>query len=91
MRDAPPRKDSDGIGRSWYPSMSATLAYVCAAQIIDPVRCTAPTPISNDGAGSQILADLGLGKLRVMGTARKQVGLAGFGLEVVEYLEPGAA
>jgi len=39
-----------------------------------------------NGAGSQILADLGLGKLRVMGTPRKQVGLAGFGLEVVEYL-----
>jgi len=40
-----------------------------------------------NGAGSQILADLGLGKLRVMGTPRKQVGLAGFGLEVVEYVE----
>lgn len=41
-----------------------------------------------NGAGSQILADLGLGKLRVLGTPRKQVGLAGFGLEVVEYLDP---
>ena len=30
----------------------------------------------------------GLGKLRVLGTPRKQVGLAGFGLEVVEYVEP---
>jgi 3,4-dihydroxy 2-butanone 4-phosphate synthase/GTP cyclohydrolase II len=38
-----------------------------------------------NGAGSQILADLGLGRLRVLGTPRKQVGLAGFGLEVVEY------
>jgi 3,4-dihydroxy 2-butanone 4-phosphate synthase/GTP cyclohydrolase II len=38
-----------------------------------------------NGAGSQILADLGLGKLRVLGTPRKQVGLAGFGLEVVAY------
>ena len=43
-----------------------------------------------NGAGAQILADLGLGKLRVLGTPRKQVGLAGYGLEVVEYLElPG--
>ena len=42
-----------------------------------------------NGAGSQILADLGLGKLRVLGTPRRQVGLAGFGLEVVEYVEPG--
>jgi 3,4-dihydroxy 2-butanone 4-phosphate synthase/GTP cyclohydrolase II len=39
------------------------------------------------GAGSQILADLGLGRLRVIGTPRRQVGLGGFGLEVVEYLE----
>ena len=41
-----------------------------------------------NGAGSQILADLGLGRLRVLGTPRKQVGLAGFGLEVVEYVNP---
>ncbi|MEP6634898.1 MAG: 3,4-dihydroxy-2-butanone-4-phosphate synthase, partial [Luteimonas sp.] len=40
-----------------------------------------------NGAGAQILADLGLSKLRVLGTPRKQVGLAGFGLEVVEYVE----
>jgi 3,4-dihydroxy 2-butanone 4-phosphate synthase / GTP cyclohydrolase II len=40
-----------------------------------------------NGAGGQILADLGLGKLRVLGTPRRQVGLAGFGLEVVEYVE----
>jgi 3,4-dihydroxy 2-butanone 4-phosphate synthase/GTP cyclohydrolase II len=39
-----------------------------------------------NGAGSQILADLGYGKLRVLGTPRRQVGLAGYGLEVVEYL-----
>ena len=44
-----------------------------------------------NGAGSQILADLGLGKLKVMGTPRKQVGLAGFGLEVVEYVDAGPA
>jgi 3,4-dihydroxy 2-butanone 4-phosphate synthase/GTP cyclohydrolase II len=40
-----------------------------------------------NGTGAQILADLGLGKLRVMGTPRRQVGLAGYGLEVVEFLE----
>jgi 3,4-dihydroxy 2-butanone 4-phosphate synthase/GTP cyclohydrolase II len=44
-----------------------------------------------NGAGSQILADLGLRRLRVLGTPRKQVGLAGFGLEVVEYVEPHAS
>jgi 3,4-dihydroxy 2-butanone 4-phosphate synthase/GTP cyclohydrolase II len=44
-----------------------------------------------NGAGAQILADLGLGKLRVLGTPRRQVGLAGFGLDVVEYVSPSAA
>ena len=41
-----------------------------------------------NGAGSQILSDLGFGRLRVLGTPRKQVGLPGFGLEVVEYVSP---
>ena len=33
------------------------------------------------------LADLGARHLRVLGTPRKLVGLSGFGLEVVEYVE----
>jgi len=41
-----------------------------------------------NGAGAQILADLGLGKLRVLGTPRRQIGLAGYGLEIVETLKP---
>ena len=40
-----------------------------------------------NGVGAQILAELGLRQLRVLGTPRKQVGLAGFGLEVVDYVE----
>ncbi|HEX5756995.1 MAG TPA: 3,4-dihydroxy-2-butanone-4-phosphate synthase [Arenimonas sp.] len=44
-----------------------------------------------NGAGAQILADLGLRQLRVLGTPRRQVGLAGYGLEVVEYVAPAAA
>jgi 3,4-dihydroxy 2-butanone 4-phosphate synthase / GTP cyclohydrolase II len=40
-----------------------------------------------NGAGAQILADLGLRRLRVIGTPRRQIGLPGFGLEVVEYVE----
>jgi 3,4-dihydroxy 2-butanone 4-phosphate synthase/GTP cyclohydrolase II len=38
------------------------------------------------GLGAQMLADLGVHRLRVLGTPRKLVGLAGFGLEVVEYV-----
>ncbi len=43
-----------------------------------------------NGVGSQILADLGYARLIVLGTPRRQVGLAGFGLEVVDYREPAA-
>ena len=43
-----------------------------------------------NGAGAQILADLGLGKLRVLGTPRRQIGLAGYGLEIVETVQPPA-
>ena len=44
-----------------------------------------------NGAGSQILADLGFGRIRVLGTPRRQVAVAGFGLEVVGYAEPPEA
>jgi 3,4-dihydroxy 2-butanone 4-phosphate synthase/GTP cyclohydrolase II len=40
------------------------------------------------GLGAQILADLGVKRLRVLGTQRRLVGLAGFGLEVEGYEEP---
>ncbi|SKA19886.1 3,4-dihydroxy-2-butanone-4-phosphate synthase [Novilysobacter spongiicola] len=56
-----------------------------------PARGQALSEWRRNGVGSQILADLGLGKLRVLGTPRRQIGLAGFGLEVVEYVEPPAA
>lgn len=42
------------------------------------------------GVGAQILADLGVRRLRVLGTPRRFLGLAGFGLEVVAYEEVGA-
>lgn len=51
----------------------------------------APVPAPKDdqewrqlGLGAQMLADLGVKRLRVIGTPRKFVGISGFGLEVVE-------
>ena len=38
------------------------------------------------GLGAQMLADLGVQRLRVLGTPRKLVGLGGFGLEMVEHV-----
>ncbi|MBI2396724.1 MAG: 3,4-dihydroxy-2-butanone-4-phosphate synthase [Xanthomonadales bacterium] len=40
------------------------------------------------GLGAQILADLGVRRLRVIGTQRRFLGLSGFGLEVVDYAPP---
>lgn len=42
------------------------------------------------GLGSQILADLGVHQMRVMGHAIKTPAMSGFGLEAVEYIEAGA-
>ncbi|MDE2053424.1 MAG: 3,4-dihydroxy-2-butanone-4-phosphate synthase [Xanthomonadaceae bacterium] len=42
------------------------------------------------GLGAQILADLGVRRLRVLGTPRKLVGLSGFDLEVIEYVDAPA-
>jgi 3,4-dihydroxy 2-butanone 4-phosphate synthase/GTP cyclohydrolase II len=43
------------------------------------------------GIGAQIIADMGVRKMRVMSAPWKLTGLAGFGLEVVEYLETDPA
>jgi 3,4-dihydroxy 2-butanone 4-phosphate synthase/GTP cyclohydrolase II len=39
------------------------------------------------GLGSQILADLGVTKMRLLSSPRKMSALSGFGLEVVEYIQ----
>ncbi len=38
------------------------------------------------GTGARILADLGVHKLKVLGTQKKYVGLSGFDLEVAEHV-----
>lgn len=41
------------------------------------------------GTGARILADLGVHKLKVLGTPKKYIGLSGFDLEVAEHLGSG--
>ena len=62
----------------WYQAPDA-LGYVAYADLLAG---------DLDGVRSRIgyLADLGVTRLRVMGTPRKFVGIAGFGLEVVEQV-----
>jgi 3,4-dihydroxy 2-butanone 4-phosphate synthase/GTP cyclohydrolase II len=47
---------------------------------------TAGEELRTFGVGAQILADIGVGKMRVLGTPKRMHGLSGFGLEVVEYV-----
>ncbi len=56
------------------------LAGVAARAKPDPVR-----EWRRHGLGAQVLADLGVRHLRVLGTPRRLVGLAGFDLDVVGY------
>jgi 3,4-dihydroxy 2-butanone 4-phosphate synthase/GTP cyclohydrolase II len=59
------------------------------AQLKPPAPGTEPGPMSfrDYGLGAQILVALGLRKIRLLsGTARRVVGLDGYGLEIVEQV-----
>jgi 3,4-dihydroxy 2-butanone 4-phosphate synthase/GTP cyclohydrolase II len=45
------------------------------------------TVLRTYGIGAQILFDLGVRKLRVLSAPKHMRGIAGFGLEVVEYVD----
>jgi 3,4-dihydroxy 2-butanone 4-phosphate synthase/GTP cyclohydrolase II len=68
------------------PDAEATLARIREQPAPPASKAGALAQWRRNGAGSQILAALGVRHLRVLGTPRRQVGLAGFGLEVVEYV-----
>lgn len=50
-------------------------------------RQEATHDLRSHGFGAQILADLGVGKIRALSAPRKVHGISGFGLEVVEYVD----
>ena len=61
----------------------------------EPPSRRARAEMRTHGLGSQILADLGVGKMRVLGHAMKVPAMSGFGIEIVEYIDdsessPGA-
>jgi hypothetical protein len=49
----------------------------------------ASSDVKTYGVGAQILSDLGVGKMRILGSPRKLNALKGFGLEVIEYITGG--
>ena len=51
-----------------------------------PEQDDAPSHLKTFGIGAQILSDLGISKMRVMSAPMHLHGLAGFGLEIVEYV-----
>ncbi|VAW55105.1 3,4-dihydroxy-2-butanone 4-phosphate synthase / GTP cyclohydrolase II [hydrothermal vent metagenome] len=52
----------------------------------DVVKTKKPADIRTDGVGAQILMDLGVKKMKLMTAPKIIHGLAGFGLEVVDYI-----
>ncbi len=52
----------------------------------DVVKTKKPVDIRTDGVGAQILMDLGVKKMKLMTAPKVIHGLAGFGLEVVDYI-----
>lgn len=56
---------------------------------IESPRPPASYELRSYGVSAQILADLGVRRMRVLGSPKKLYGLSGFGLEILEYL-PGS-
>lgn len=52
-----------------------------------PVKKRQQEELRTYGLGSQVLAELGVGKMRVLGQIMKAPAMSGFGLEIVEYIE----
>ncbi len=53
-----------------------------------PFKTPAKVDLLTHGIGSQILRDLGVGRMRLMAAERKMPSMAGWGLEIAGYLQP---
>ena len=73
--------DQDAVILQWMSEHSA------AEQ--DVVKTKKPADLRTDGVGAQILMDLGVRKMKLMTAPKVIHGLAGFGLEVVDYVSGG--
>ena len=54
-----------------------------------PAGTMTPDSYTTVGLGSQILKDLGVGKIHLMGAPIKYNAISGFGLEVLDFVQPG--
>jgi 3,4-dihydroxy 2-butanone 4-phosphate synthase/GTP cyclohydrolase II len=71
--------DEDAIILQWIYEHSA----VKQAEVVKKKK---PADLRTDGVGAQILRDLGVKKMKLMTAPKVIHGLAGFGLEVVDYV-----
>lgn len=88
LRESIRRIEDEGAGVVVYLPPQGTLAFELERLAPDAVAGPAPKQeavLREFGLGAQVLADLGIGKIRLLsGRARKIAGLGGFGLEIVE-------
>ena len=88
LRESIRRIEEEGAGVVVYLPPQGTL--VAELERLAPDAVAGPAPkqeavLREFGLGAQVLADLGIGKIRLLsGRPRKIAGLAGFGLEIVE-------
>jgi 3,4-dihydroxy 2-butanone 4-phosphate synthase/GTP cyclohydrolase II len=54
-----------------------------------PSGVVTPDTYTTVGLGSQILRDLGVGKIHLMGAPIKYNAISGFDLEVLDFVDPG--
>jgi 3,4-dihydroxy 2-butanone 4-phosphate synthase/GTP cyclohydrolase II len=63
-----------------------------AADLLAVLQAEKPRTMKWDprlyGIGAQILRELGVGKMRLLGSTRKMPSMAGFGLEIIGYATP---
>lgn len=55
--------------------------------VVPDNKPSSPAELKTYGIGAQILADLGISRMRVMSAPKRFHGIAGFGLEVVDYVQ----
>jgi 3,4-dihydroxy 2-butanone 4-phosphate synthase/GTP cyclohydrolase II len=73
------RQDEDAVILQWMAENSEESQ-------ADIVKTKQPADLRTDGVGAQILMDLGIRKMQLMTAPKVIHGLAGFGLEVVDYI-----
>ena len=71
---------------SWPDEDAMILQWMAEKNDPDIVRKKAPRDLRTDGVGAQILLDVGVRKMKLMTAPKVIHGLAGFGLEVVDYV-----